>query len=198
MTAPGTSSRRSFLKTGVLGTAALLTLGTALAARKTLLRQLPKHGLQLLSAQEYAVLCAVADRICPALGAGVPGALALGVPEQIDAMLAAAPDYLQRDFKSLLFIVENALLGALMFERVRPFTQLSAAEQDAMLSSMRHSRLPLRRGMFRALKSLVAAVYYGDERSWARIGYVGPSAQSFRQAYATQLFDFEPLRARKG
>jgi hypothetical protein len=181
-----------------LGTAALLVLGTAIGARKTLLRQPPKQGLRLLSAAEYAVLCAAFDRICPALGNGAAGALALGVPERIDAMLAAAPGRVQRDVKSLLFIVENALVGALLLERVRPFTQLSAAEQDAVLNAMRHSWLPLRRAMFRALKGLCGGVYYGDERSWARIGYVAPSAHALRDAYAQLLFDFEPLRAHKG
>ncbi|HEX7476183.1 MAG TPA: gluconate 2-dehydrogenase subunit 3 family protein [Polyangiales bacterium] len=123
-----------------MGTAALFLLGTALGVRRTRLRQAPKRGLVLLSPEDYAVLCAVADRICPALGNGAPGALALGVPERIDAILAEAPAHVRRDVKSLLFIVENALVGALFLERARPFTQLSAAEQDTALSAMRRRR----------------------------------------------------------
>ena len=198
VTTPARFSRRGFIKTGLLGSAGLIVLGAVLGARKTLLRELPKSGLRVLSPQEYAVLSAVADRMCPALGPGAPGALALGVPATIDGMLAQAPARTLGDFKSLLFIVETALVGALLLERTRPFSQLSAAEQDAALDAMRRSKIPLRRSMFLALKNLCASVYYGDERSWARIGYTAPSATSLRAANAALLFDFEPLRATKG
>ena len=94
------------MQTGLLGTAGLTLLGGALAMRATRLRSLPARGLAVLTPEEYAVLCAIADRICPPLGKGAPGALALGVPATIDGYLAAGPGQLQRDVKTVLFIVE--------------------------------------------------------------------------------------------
>jgi len=192
-------SRRRFVQTGLIGTAGLALLGGVLAARATRLRSLPARGLAVLTPEEYAVLCAIADRICPPAGQGAPGALALGVPATIDAFLAAGPEPLQRDGKTVLFTVENALVSALLLERTRPFTQLTAAEQDAALDAMRDSRLALRRAMFNALKGLCAGFYYADERTWARIGYPGPPPLSgLRAGFAGQLVDWQALRPKRG
>jgi hypothetical protein len=193
-----TWSRRRFVQTGLVGGAALALLGGVLAARGSRLRKPPARGLSLLTPQEYAVLCALADRICPAGGEGAPGALALDVPATIDAFLASGPESLQRDVKAVLFVVENALVSALLLERTRPFTQLDAAEQDAALYAMRDSRLPLRRAMFNALKGMCASFYYGDQRTWARIGYPEPPPLAgLRAGFTADLVDWDGLRPRR-
>lgn len=190
-------SRRSLLKTGLLGAAvvALGSVGLALQGSKL---GAPGKNLKVLSAQEYAVLAAIAERVCPAFGKGAPGATALDIAGKADALLAHAEADGKEGVKLALRVFENGLTGALFFERARPFTQLSAEEQDRALRKWRDSSLGFRRTVYRALSSLVGALYYGDERTWERIGYPGPpSPAGLRATYAENLVDLDALRAKK-
>jgi hypothetical protein len=189
-------SRRTVLKF-TLATGAIAFAGAAgLALQKSELRA-PTPTLAALDAGAYAVLCAVADRMCPALGEGAPGALALRIPEKIDAMLHAAPDVqLREQVLRALTVLENALAGALVLERIAPFTKLDAASQDAALAHMRDSSLGVRRTVFRALSTLVLAFYWSEPDTWLRAGYGGPpSTESLREMYKDQLVDLDSLRA---
>lgn len=188
-------SRRQLFKAGLSGAALVTVGGAVLFARDTVLRQEPPEDLVVLSAEEYAILAAVAARICPALGEGAPGADALEIAKKADRMLASLSKDVQRGMKIALFAIENALLGALVGERIAPFTQLTPEAQDRVLDNMRRSRLTVRRTLYRALSSLVSALYWGDERAWARIGYPGPpDPVGLRQTYADNLVDLSALR----
>jgi hypothetical protein len=189
-------SRRSVLK-WTLGSGVLALGGAAaLALQKSELRESPP-GLQALDAGAYAVLCALADRLCPALGEGAPGALALRVPEKIDAMLSAAPDPLvAQQVMGALAMLENALAGAVFLERFAPFTKLAAEEQDAVLTHMRDSSVGVRRTVFRALAVMVWAVYWSSPETWQRAGYVeARTTEGLREMYKDQLVDLHSLRA---
>ncbi|MEN9799077.1 MAG: hypothetical protein RL653_2773, partial [Pseudomonadota bacterium] len=63
---PEGQKRRSFLKTGIAG-GVLLALGGVgyVATRKGPSRAVPASGLQVLDADEYAVLAAIAARVIP-------------------------------------------------------------------------------------------------------------------------------------
>ncbi|MET0284494.1 MAG: gluconate 2-dehydrogenase subunit 3 family protein [Polyangiales bacterium] len=189
-------SRRSVLKWTLASGVLAFGGGAALALQKTQLRELtPK--LVALDASAYAVLCALADRLCPALGEGAPGALALQVPEQIDAMLLASPDESVREqIVGALMMLENALSGALFLERFQPFTKLDAAGQDAVLAHMRDSSVGVRRTVFRALTTVVNAFYWAQPDTWLRAGYGGPpETADLREMYKDQLVDLDSLRA---
>src|SRR3954465_5285905 len=97
-------SRRRFLKAGLFGTVGIFVLGATLAARKTVVGAHANGALRVLSAEQYAVLSAVAERICPPPAPGAPGAAALGVAQSIDAMLAEKSALFQRDVKSVLWM----------------------------------------------------------------------------------------------
>lgn len=194
-----TASRRNVLKAGLLGTAALALGGVTLGLRGTVMRAAPAHGLALLSLKEYAVLTAIAERICPAAGDGAPGATALDVAAMIDQRLATAEADVQGGIKLLLGIFENALTGALFGERLAPFTQLDAAAQDRVLAAWRASTVAFRRTAFGALNGLIGSTYYGDARTWPRLGYAGPpDAKLLRAAFAMNLVDYDSLKAKKG
>lgn len=150
----------------------------------------------VLSAEEYAILAAVADRVCPQPRAGVPGATALDIASVADAVFSRASEDAQDGVKMALRIFENGLTGALFFERVTPFTALSAEDQDRTLEAFRTSKVAVRRTIFRALSGLVGSLYYGHPDTWPGIGYGGPPDRiALRAAYASQLVDFAPLRA---
>lgn len=191
--------RRSVLQAGLIGTAVMAVGGVSLALRSTVMRATPAVGLRVLSLKEYSVLVAVAERICPAAGDGAPGATALGVAATIDHRLASAEKDVQGAIKLLLGIFENALTGALFGERFAPFTKLDAAAQDRVLSQWRASTVAFRRTAFGALNGLIASTYYGDARTWQRLGYDGPpSRELLRVAFSMNLVDYEALKARKG
>jgi hypothetical protein len=187
-------SRRTVLKWTLAS--GLLAFGgaAALALQKSKLRE-PTPKLAVLDPSAYAVLAALADRLCPALGAGAPGALALEVPATIDAMLEPADEPAREQLISALMLLENALSGALFGERFVPFTKLDAAQQDAVLADMRDSSIGVRRTLFRALSCLVWSVYWSHTETWQRLGYGGPpSSESLREMYRDQLVDLNSLR----
>lgn len=189
-------SRRKLLKTGLVGALMVGASGGLLALQKPRARPLPSQGLRVLDAHEFAILAAVADRICPALGPGAPGASALDVALQADRLFERAPTDAQEGIKTVLRVFDNALTGALFGERVQSFTQLSPEQQDRELAHWAGSRIGFRRTVFHALNSLIGSIYFGDERTWERIGYPGPpSPSALRLAYQENLVDLDALRA---
>jgi hypothetical protein len=188
-------TRRNLIKTGLFG-ALVVGLGSVgLALQKTASRGDTPGDLKVLDATEFAVLAAMAERICPALGPGAPGATKLEVAHKADAMMESFDPESQKGIKIALRVFENALMGALMGERAVPFTQLSAEQQDRVLEGWRTSDVGFRRTIYRAVASLVTSAYWGSPETWARIGYALPNPAHLRAAYADQLVDLDSLRA---
>jgi hypothetical protein len=192
-------SRRNLLRGG-LGGAVLLGLGgVGISLQGTRLGAAPAEPLRVLTREEHAIVAAVAARICPQPGPDVPGADAIGVGLMADRLLEKAHPGTVGEVKSVLALFESPLVGAVFLERARPFTQLDPETQDAVLYAWRDSSVALRRTVFRALSSLVTALYFGDPRTWPGIGYPGPpDPPGFRAAYSAQLVDLASLRAPGG
>ncbi|MET0344478.1 MAG: gluconate 2-dehydrogenase subunit 3 family protein [Polyangiales bacterium] len=190
-------SRRNLLKTGLFGGAAVVLGSVGLALWESPPRaDTPK--LRVLDAKEYAILCAIADRVAPALGPDAPGATALGTVATLDAMMESIDIELQKGIKLALRVFDNALVGALGFERVTPFAALSPEARDRVLDGWKNSRIGFRRTVFRALSGAVLGVYWGDERTWQRIGYGGPpDREGLRAAYAENLVAYDALRSKR-
>src|SRR4051812_30790962 len=89
-------SRRTLLKSGLFGVVAVVVGGAALTLQTSALGAKPAHPLRVFTAGEYAVFAAIAERLCPAAGAGAPGASALGVAEQADLLLERATEETQQ------------------------------------------------------------------------------------------------------
>jgi len=173
---PGVDRRR-FLKRGLFG-GALLVLGGALpfVFRTTRRGSAPRGPLRLLSAEEYAVLAAIAARVVPGDGADArwPRAETLDCAGKIDALMATVHPEVGTDFRRLLHLCESGFVGAFTAGSPRPFTRAPAAEQDARLEAWRRSRLAVLRSGYQALKRLADAVYYSSPEVYALIGYPGP------------------------
>ena len=169
--------RRRFLKRGLFGGALLLCAGSLpFVFRSTRRGNGPRGPLRLLSADEYAVLAAVAARIVPGDGADArwPQAEALDCAGKIDALMATVHPDVGSDFRRLLHLCESGLVGTFTAGSPRPFTRAPAAEQDARLEAWRRSRLAILRSGYQALKRLAGAVYYSSPEIYPLIGYPGP------------------------
>lgn len=122
-----------------------------------------------LGLREYAVLCAVADRIVPA-AAGQPGAIALGVPARIDAELAFHGPRLRDDMAAALQLVE---WWPIVTQGGR-FTRLAPQAQDVVLASLAASRFAACRTALQGIKFVTVFFTYAQEPTWSAIGYDGP------------------------
>jgi hypothetical protein len=129
--------------------------------------------LRVLAPWQYVVLAAVARRMVAAdRERGVPSPDEVGVAEFIDGYLVEMRPAMRRDVFRLLRYVEHlAPLGSGMTKR---FTDLSASEQDQVLSALEASSVDQLRAGFQALKSLVMMGYYRDPRTFSILDYRGP------------------------
>ena len=165
-------SRRTLLTAG-LGGAVLLGLGGAGLALRPGAEVDVTPDLRVLTPRQYGILVAVADRIC-AGGDGRPAASAVGVAEKVDHQLSTMHPADAVELGQGLLLIENALVGLLLDGRTMPFTLLGPDAQDAVLEDFRTSRIAIRRSVYKALRGLVAASYWGDPRLYAAVGYPGP------------------------
>jgi hypothetical protein len=192
-------TRRGLLKKTIGGAVLLAAAGAVpIALRGTRLR--PVRGpLRFFTAAEYAIFAAVADRILATDPAAAPPVdVRIGPrppppsPEEVDvagkadAFLAGVDAKSASDFKQLLALLDNAVFNLLGGGPPRPFTRMSAAEQDRCLASWAGSRLAVKRTGFQALKRLTAAVYFATPATWPSIGYPGPPYELVRSVNAAR------------
>lgn len=167
-----TTSRRTILKHGLVGTGLLVIGGVGLGLRGTHYRQ-ARRPLNILTQRQFSTLAAVADRISPG-DEDLPSAWDMEVAEKIDLLMASKAPADAEEFAMVLDLLENALVGAVLDFRITTFTGSSRAVQDAVLHGMRTSSISARRTMFIALRGLCTAAYWGDPRTHAVTGYEGP------------------------
>ncbi len=174
---PVAPDRRRFLRRGLFGGALLMLAGSLPFVFRTTRRgNAPRAPLKLLSADEHAVLAAVAARIVPGDGADArwPRADALDCAGKIDALMATVHPDVGHDFRRLLRLFESGFVGLLTAGSPRPFTRAAPAEQDARLEAWRRSRFALLRSGYQALKRLCDAAYYSSPEIYPLVGYPGP------------------------
>ena len=180
-------SRRGLLKKTLGGGVLLAVAGSVpLALRKTRLRE-PRTKLRFFTAAEYSIWAAVADRVLATdataataepeqIGAPgpAPAPAEIDVAGKADAFLAPLPASDAKDLKQLLALFDNALFSFVSGGPARPFTQMSAAEQDVHLLGWQTSRLAIKRTGFQAMKRLCCALYFSQPATYASVGYGGP------------------------
>jgi len=172
--APAGLSRRSLVKRGLLG-GALLAAGGAgfLALRSGASVSVPADGLLVFTPAQFAVLDALARRMVRPRH-GWPSVDQVGVARAADRIAARVEPSARKELQQLLGLFENGLAGFLFGGRTRPFTRLEGAEQDAVLTEWRDSRISVRRTGYAALRTLVLAGYYQSPAVWPPMGYGGP------------------------
>jgi hypothetical protein len=178
-----TETRRGLIKKTLGGTALLALAGSVpVALRKTRLRELPKdRALQFFTPAEYSIWAAVADRILAEEHAsGAPTPAEIDVAGRADAFLAPLPETDRKDLKRLLALFDNALFSIAQGGPARPFTAMSAADQDAHLRRWQTSRLAIQRTGFQAMKRLCCALYFSAPETFRGVGYPGPPYELVR------------------
>ncbi len=171
--------RRSFLKKGLFGGLVLLVGGAgAIAARPTRKGGAPKGPLKVFTPAEYAIFAAMAERVVGS-GEGSPSPTSLDVAGKADATMALAYPSVQKEYKQLLNLFDNGLVGVVTGTGFAPFTASTKKAQDARLRAWSSSRVGLFRTGFQAMKRLAAACYYASPETWKDVGYPGPPTVPF-------------------
>ena len=163
-------SRRRALGLGIGG--GLLVVLAGLGLQSTTLVP-PARPLKALTAEQYSILRAVAERLHPGEGP-IPSASQIGVADAVDDLLSSAHPGFAYDFGRALLAFESAA-GHLVFDgRLAPFTRMTPEQQDKVLEGWREARSHLRRQIFHAMLGLCSAAYWGDPRTWPVMEYPGP------------------------
>jgi hypothetical protein len=157
--------RRGFLR--ALGIAAAAGLLPAACRRAPAGTRAPE-GLRYLTPRGYAVLNAAAARL-----AGPPAAELLARGEVDPALhaerfLAGAPA-LAAPLGQALLVLELGIWPAL--GKLRPFTALASAEQDAILAELAGSRFATKRRIFGGVRSVALLGFYAAPEARATTGY---------------------------
>ena len=143
------------------GAAALL--GTELAAplARALAAEMPAGFMAthaVFAPEQRSLLAAISERIIPTTD--TPGAIAAGVPQFIEMMIADWYETTDRnDFLSGLGVVEG--YARVHFET--GFTQLAPEEQDQVLTLAQQGRIAEVGGFFGHCRQLVILGYYTSE-----------------------------------
>ena len=163
-------TRRDFLRLSLWGGGVLVAGTGALHLWPTARELRPRRALRFLDDSKFAVLAAVAARVC----AGVPTADAIEIAHAVEASMTTTPPEVREQFVQLLGFLESAAAGLFFDGRPQPFSRLTPAGQDEALFAFRDSRLGLRRAGYQALRKLCIGACYADARTWPGVGYPGP------------------------
>ena len=171
--APLLVSRRTLLKMGVAGAAALLMARWLYTAASAASETPPARRLD---AYARAILAAVTPVMLDgALPSGAEGEAALrealaGVEQAIAGLPPAAREELDELFSLLAFAPTRCLVAGVW----KPWPEATRESVAAFLASWRGSRFSLLRSAYGALHQIILGAWYGIPRSWGTIGYPGP------------------------
>lgn len=173
----GGFSRRQFLGGGAL---AVLAFGAGgwLAARVT--DGSPAalaSGLKHLGAPDQQMLARIADAALAGVLPEDPAQRAewlTRIVQNIDAAIGCLPLELQMDTKKLLSMLAFAPTRLLVIGQWSGWHSVSREEVGARLKLLSQSTRPTQRIVYRVVRDLAMAGFYGDRRSWSLIGYPGP------------------------
>jgi hypothetical protein len=165
-------SRRTFLKAGVAGGAALL-LARWLYTSTGASPQLPHPTLDATARTIMAAIIPVLLEGALPTGADLPTARAetlVAVEQAIAGLPPATRDELGELFSLLAFAPTRCLVAGIW----SPWSEASTDAIEGFLARWRDSRFALLRSAYGALHQLVLAAWYAQGRAWPAIGYAGP------------------------
>jgi hypothetical protein len=165
-------SRRTLLKAGIAGGAALLaahwlyTRSTVPSVADARFVALDPKARSIVA----AIVPVLLDGALPAGNAAARDEVVVGVDTAIAGLPPAARKELDQLFSLLAFAPTRSLVAGVW----SPWPEASPAAIATFLAHWRDSRFLLLRSAYAALHQLVMAAWYGNERAWPAIGYPGP------------------------
>ena len=162
------SSRRSFLKVGLLGTLALATAG----GLYRMTRPAETSAPFILDDAARSVLLAV-----------VPAMLkdAVSSPADIEAAITRVGDAIhglplatQKEIQDLFALLALGPSRRLLAGIPDDWSRAKPEDVSAFLQDWRFSRIALFQSAYLGLHDLIAGSWYSHESTWASIGYPGP------------------------
>lgn len=118
----------------------------------------PATAPRFLTAQQFATLSAIAERILPRTD--TPGALDAGVPAFVDRMFG---EFMTAEEKERLTRGVVAIDTAAMRPHQKPFAQLPAAQQDSVLQTAAEAAGDDPKSFFYQIKELTIVGYFTSE-----------------------------------
>ncbi|MDC8760106.1 hypothetical protein [Janthinobacterium fluminis] len=167
------TSRRAFLKVGVVGAVALAGGG----ALYRLLRGPALPGRFVLDGAAAAALAAIAPVM---LGQAVPGeaaaraAAVAAVCEQVQQAILGLPLATQKEVGDLFGLLALAPARRFVAGVSSGWDEASPDQVGAFLQSWRTHRFAMLQTAYHALHDLIVGCWYADPRNWQAIGYPGP------------------------
>jgi hypothetical protein len=165
--------RRKFLKVGAAGSALLLAgrwlAPTAAAASGPSYRQLLALDAVILGRIARVIL----DGALPEDPAQRESAVA-EIVDGVDATIDAEPRSVRNEIRELLDLLGSSATRSLVAGVWKPWNEASDDSIRQFLAGWRDSRFDLLRSAYIGLNNLIGASWYGNPRSWPRIGYAGP------------------------
>ena len=162
--------RRGFLRlAGLAAAAGLLPVGCGRAPAALA----PPHDLALavLTPRSYAVLNAASMRLLGPAAAALVAERKVDPARTTDAWLDRVPE-LRAPVQQALLLLELAPWP--IVAKLRPFTRLEPAAQDAVLDDLMRSRFEMKRALFKGVKSFACLSFYAAPEARALTGYPGP------------------------
>lgn len=115
-------------------------------------------SVAIFNAEQRATLAALSERIIPTTD--TPGAIAAGVPEYIEKLLA---DWAKPDERAPIVSGLDAMQKASIAQFEAPVATASAEQQDALLTQAMNNEIADAAGFFGRLRQLVITGYYTSE-----------------------------------
>lgn len=166
---PGTLSRRSFLKAGVIGT-------LALAAAGGIYRAVQRHappGRFDLDGTSSAILAG----IVPAMLKDAIDPASSDMQHAIDGVrnaIAGLPLSTQNEIQDLFALLGIAPSRRLLTGLADDWPHVKQEDVSAFLQNWRMSHFALLRSAYHGLHDLILGSWYADDSTWETIGYPGP------------------------
>lgn len=169
--------RRMFLKVGVAGSAVLLFNRWLPPARAAEPAAVAGQVFANLTDADAAAL----TRIVPVM---LSGALPSDHGEQnaaigeiirgVDLTIGYQPPRVRGEIRDLFGLLTHTVTRALIAGIWTSWENASNQDVQAFLASWRDSRLGMLRSAYIGLNNLIVGSWYGNPKSWRRIGYPGP------------------------
>lgn len=166
------TSRRTFLKAGVLGALVLAAGGGIYRYTHP-----PLARRFVLDGAARTALDAIVPAILAGALPGEPGARAqttAATVERVHQTILGLPLATQKEVQDLFGLLALAPARRLLAGVKHDWASASTAEVSAFLQDWRVHRLGLLRSAYQALHDLVLGSWYSDPDHWAAIGYPGP------------------------